>query len=127
VFRALALIALASGINLIALLLVPLYLWFIVRTHHGVARVLWECCWRACVVLLIVVALYVPFWRGGSTFLAITQAMDMQHLMYSLLDTLAAPLRWLYNLILQSANVHISLLQPTDAANATILSCSMFI
>jgi hypothetical protein len=53
--------------------------------------------------------------------------MNMQPVMYSFVNMLATPLRELYNLIVLNSNVHTDLVQPTPAADATVLSTTIFI
>ena len=124
---ALALFGLAMTINLIALPVVVMYIWFIIRGYRGIASVTWNAVWRVLLVLALFALLYVPFWHGASTYLAITSSMNMQPVMYSFVNVLAIPLRWLYNLLVQSSNLHTDLAQPIPAANATVLSTTIFI
>src|SRR5258706_4461860 len=124
---ALALFGLAMTINLIVLLLVVMYTWFIARGYRGIASVTWNASWRLLLVLALVVLLYVPFWHGASTYLAITSSMNMQPVMYSFVNVLATPLRELYNMLVLNSNVHTDLAQPTPAADATVLSTTIFI
>jgi hypothetical protein len=124
---ALALFGLATTINFIALLVVAMYIWFIVRRYHSIVSVTWHACWRALVVLSIVVLIYAPFWHGPATYLAITSSLNMEPVMFSFVNILATPLRAFYNYLVQSANLHSSYVDPQSAANATILTTTIFI
>src|SRR5258708_3950001 len=68
-------------------------------------RVVWGCCWRALVTLITLLIVYLPFWHGGSTFVAISTSIDMQHFVHSLLAMVAVPLDWLSSHGAQGANV----------------------
>jgi hypothetical protein len=124
---ALALFSLATAINFIALLVVVMYIWFIVRRYRGIASVTWNAGWRVLLVLAVVVLIYTPFWHGSATYLAITSSLNMEPVMFSFVNTLAIPLRELYNYLVQSANLHSSYVDPLSAANATILTTTIFI
>jgi len=149
----------AISINFIALLLAPLYIWFSVRREPqqgskglqplggawgvptnplspGVGRgnqalFVWAFCWRAIVALTIVFTLYLPFWHGSATFLAITSSFDMQQFIHSPLGVLVIPVRWLFSLLVQTLNLPTTIssyyLQPIIAANMTVLASAMFI
>jgi hypothetical protein len=149
----------AISINFIALLLAPLYIWFSARRESqqgskglqplggawgvptnslspGVGRgnqalFVWGFCWRAIVALTIVFTLYLPFWHGSATFLAITSSFDMQQFIRSPLGVLVIPVRWLYSFLVQILNVPTTInsypLQPIIAANMTVLASAMFI
>ena len=84
---------LAVSINLIALLVAPLYIWFDLRTQKKMDKIIWGCCWRSLCMLLPAVAISLPFWRGASTFFALTSAIDMAHFIHSPVGDLATPLR----------------------------------
>lgn len=83
----------AISINLIALVAAPLYIWFDLRTHKSSMSLVWGCCWRVLLMLLPAMAISLPFWRGTSTFFAITSAIDMAHFVHSPVGVLAFPLR----------------------------------
>jgi hypothetical protein len=122
-----ALLGLASSVNLIGLLFAPMFIWFSVRSERDVAHTTWGFCWRAILVLATLFILYLPFWHGSSTFIAITSSIDMQHFVYSLLGVLAMPMRWLFSLIAQAGHFPVPYLQPTTAADVTVQASGMFI
>jgi len=158
-FLAMVFLGFAISINFIALLLAPLYIWFSVRRESqqgskgqqslggvwGVptnslspsvgrgnqALFVWGFCWRAIVALTIVFTLYLPFWHGSATFLAITSSFDMQQFIHSPLGVLVIPVRWLFSFLVQILNVPTTIssysLQPIIAANMTVLASAMFI
>lgn len=124
---ALALFSLAIAINFIALLLAVMYIWFVVRRYSGIAGISWNAGWRIFLVLVIVALIYIPYWYGASTYLAITSNMNLQPEMYSFVDTLASPLRQFYGFIVQGSKLYSTYINPTAAANATVLSTTTFI
>jgi hypothetical protein len=158
-FLAMAFLGFAISINFIALLLAPLYIWFSVRRESqqgskgqlllggawGVPTnplssggergnqtpFVWGFCWRAIVALTIVFTLYLPFWHGSATFLAITSSFDMQQFIHSPLGVLVIPAGWLFSFLVQILNVPMTIsshpLQPIIAANMTVLASAMFI
>ena len=124
---ALALFSLAIAINFIALLVVVMYIWFIVRRYSGIASVAWNAGWRILLVLGIIALIYIPYWHGATTYLAITSSMILQPEMYSFVNMLAFPLRQLYSFTVTSSNLSSSYTDPIAAANATVLSTTVFI
>ena len=158
-FLAMVFLGFAISINFIALLLAPMLIWFSVRREPqqgskglqplggawGVptnslspvvgrgnqALFVWGFCWRAIVALTIVFTLYLPFWHGSATFLAITSSFDMQQFIHSPLGVLVIPVRWLFSFLVQILNVPTTInsypLQPIIAANMTVLASAMFI
>jgi hypothetical protein len=123
---ALLVFGLAVSTNLIALLLAPLYLWFVVRTRRTMSAMLWASGWRMLVLLLPFVAIMLPYWRGPSTFFAITSAIDMQHFVHSPAGLLALPLRWLFQSVALWWHFP-SFLQPITAADMTLRSSATLI
>ena len=123
---ALILFGLAISTNLIALLIVPLYIWFIVRTERYLPRAIWGFCWRSLIVLAFVLMIYLPFWRGPSTFFAITSAVDMQHFIHSPIGTLTGPIRGLFTFVAQWEH-YPPIMQPTVAADVTLRASAIFI
>ncbi len=121
------LLGLASSVNLIGLLFAPLFMWFSVRSEHDIAHAIWGFCWRAILMLATLFIVYLPFWHGSSTFIAITSSLDMQHFVHSLLGVLAMPMRWLFSLIAQVAHFPLPYMQPTIAADVTVQASGMFI
>ncbi len=90
-------------------------------------RVAWGCCWRALVTLITLLIVYLPFWHGGSTFVAISTSIDMQHFVHSLLAMVAVPLDWLYSQVAQGANFPANYMQPSSAANTMLVASGLFI
>jgi hypothetical protein len=74
----------------------------------------------------LVIPIYLQFWRGASTFFAITSAIDMQYYVHSPLGLLAGPARWLFSLIAQWSKFP-SIMQPTTAADVTLRASAIFI
>lgn len=118
-------ISLAGSVNLIALLVAPLYIWFNLRTERSSGRIVLGFSWRLLVVLLPMLLLMLPFWRGADTFFSITSAVDMAHFVYSPINVLAAPLR---SVFLAAAGPHLPpFLNPALAADATVRASATFI
>ncbi|MBV9232314.1 MAG: hypothetical protein JOZ18_23605, partial [Chloroflexi bacterium] len=117
---------LAISANLITLLLVPLYIWFDVRAEESIPQALLSCCWRTLVILVPPLVISLPFWRGASTFFAITSAMDMEHFVHAPVATLAGPIRGLFQ---AAANYwHIpEIVQPVAAADVMLRASATFI
>jgi hypothetical protein len=124
---ALVLFSLAIAINFIALLLAVIYIWFVVRRYSGTASVTWNAGWRMVLVLVVVALIYIPYWHGATTYLAITSNMNLQPEVYSFANTLASPLRQLYSLLVQWSKLSSTYINPIAAANATVLSTTIFI
>lgn len=124
---ALGLFGLAMTINFVALLAAVMYIWFVARTYRGIASVTWNVGWRVLLMLAPVVLLYVPFWHGGSTYLAITASMNIEPVGYSFVNMLATPLREFFNFLAQISNIHSPDVDPTPAANAAVLGTTIFI
>lgn len=122
----LVLFGLALSINLIALLIAPLYIWLIIRNEGNIRRAVWGFCWRMLVVLAIMIALYLPFWKGASTFLAITSTIDIQHFFNSPLALLVDPLRWIFTLIARWSHFP-PIMQPNSAADMALRASATFI
>lgn len=126
---ALLLLGLASTINLLALLLLPLFAWFMVRNERDIARAIGEFCWRLLFALAIVFLVYLPIWHGSPTYLAIVSSIDMLPFNHSLLASLDAPVRWLFSILAawQGKGYPGSLVQPTSSADATLIASAIFI
>ena len=124
---AMALLGLAISFNLIGLLFVPLFIWFSVHNEPRIGHAIWGFCWRAMLTLGVTFILYLPFWHGSATFVAIISSIDMQHFAHSLLAILVVPLRQLYSLIAQQTHFQSSLMQPISAADTTVVGSAMFI
>jgi hypothetical protein len=124
---ALVLIGLAVRINFMTLLIAPLLLWFMVRQARDVSSALMGFAWRALIVLAIFIVAYLPAWQGSATFLAITGALHLFNFAYSPLSLVVMPTRALFSLVAQSAHFPPSLMQPTIAADMTVLATSFFL
>ena len=124
---ALVLVGLAVRINLMALLIAPLLLWFMVRHVQDVSAALMGFAWRALIVLAIFIVAYLPGWQGSATFLAITGALHLFNFTYSPLSLVVMPTRALFSFVAQSAHFPPSLMQPTIAADMTVLATSFFL
>lgn len=119
-------LGLAVSFNLITLLLAPLLIWFDVRTEQSILRALWGFSWRFLIMCVPALAISLPFWRGASTFFALTSAIDMQHFVHSPIGTLSAPahaaFRW------AASFLHLAtFLQPDVAADMTLRASATFI
>jgi hypothetical protein len=124
---AFAFTGLAISLNFVGLVFAPLFTWFSMRNERDNVRVVWGCCWRALVTLITVLIVYLPFWHGGSTFVAISTSIDMQHFVHSLLAMVAVPLDWLYSQVAQGANFPANYMQPSSAANTMLVASGLFI
>jgi len=124
---AFAFTGLAISLNFVGLVFAPLFTWFSVRNVQDNVRVAWGCCWRALVTLITLLIVYLPFWHGGSTFVAISRSIDMQHFVHSLLAMVAVPLDWLYSQVAQGANFPANYMQPSSAANTMLVASGLFI
>jgi hypothetical protein len=116
---ALLVLGLAISTNLITLLLAPLFLWFDVRDEENILRLCRGLCWRALIVLIPALAISLPFWRGASTFFAITSAIDMGHFVHSPVGILAGPMRAIFQLIARIGHFP-TFVPPNTAADVTL-------
>ncbi|HLX40486.1 MAG TPA: hypothetical protein VKR42_08135 [Ktedonobacteraceae bacterium] len=119
-------LGLAISMNFIALLIAPLFFWFLVRSEQNVTRSMWGFCWRMCVTLLIAALVSLPLWRGESTFFALTSAVDVSHFEHSPVGLLTQPMRWFFSLVARSSNFP-AVMQPTTAADTTLRASTIFI
>ncbi len=117
---------LAMSTNLITFLLVPLYIWFEVRMERQLSRAFWNCCWRALLVLIPALLIWVPFWRGAATFFAVTSAIDMEHFVHSPVGTFAGPIRALFQFVANWLHLP-SFLHPLTSADITLRASATFI
>ncbi|HLI09256.1 MAG TPA: hypothetical protein VKV40_22015 [Ktedonobacteraceae bacterium] len=115
----LAIFGLATGTNLVALLITPLFVWFTLRTENNMARAVWAFCWRMGIVLACMILIYLPFWRGAPTFFAITSAIDMAHFVHSPLGVLVGPMRGFFSDVARWAHFP-PIMQPVTAADLTL-------
>ena len=116
----------AVSMNFIALLITPLFFWFLLRTEHNIARSMWGFCWRMAVTLIIAALVSLPLWRGESTFFALTSAVDVSHFEHSPVGLLTQPMRWFFSLVARSSNFP-PVMQPTTAADTTLRASTIFI
>ncbi|MGH2495479.1 MAG: hypothetical protein ACRDIV_12315 [Ktedonobacteraceae bacterium] len=123
----LVLIGLAVRINFMALLIAPLWLWFMVRHTCGVARALMGFAWHALIVLAVFVVAYIPAWQGSATFLAITNALNLFNFANSPLSLVVMLARPLFKFVAQNGHFPPSLMQPGTAADMTVLATSLFL
>jgi len=123
---ALLIFGLAIGMNFITLLVVPLLFWFDVRSEKNMSRALWKISGFAVLVLIPALAISLPFWRGASTFFAVTSAIDMQHFVYSPISLLADPLHSLFGFVASAIGFPL-FEQPAVAADVTLRASATFI
>jgi len=117
---------LALSMNLIVALFIPLLLWFDVRSEYVIARAVVSFCYRAVLVLLPALAIWLPFWRGASTFFALTSAIDMQHFIHSPIGTLVGPTHAFFRLIAYVLRFP-STWDPISSADVTLRGSAAFI
>jgi hypothetical protein len=117
---------LAISTNLITLLLVPLYIWFGVRTERYVSHAFWSFCWHALLVLIPALLIWLPFWRGAATFFAVTSAIDMEHFVHSPVGMLVGPIRALFQFVANWLHLP-SFLHPITSADITLRASATFI
>ncbi len=116
---------LATGTNLITLLIAPLFLWFEMRRQEESKRAIFAFCWRMALILAIGVALLLPFWRGEQTFFVLTSSIDMAHFVHAPVVVLVLPLRLIFHLV--SAAGIPSSFNPDSAAETTIRAFSILV
>jgi hypothetical protein len=124
---ALVLVGLAVRMSLVTLVIAPLFLWFMVRNTRDISTALMGFAWRALIVLAMVIVAYIPAWQGGATLLAFTDSLHLFNFAYSPLSLVVIPVRALYSLIANSAHFPPSLMQPTTAADMTVLATAFFL
>lgn len=110
---------LAISLNLVVLFLAPLYLWFETRNERKLSPLLYALGWRVVIVLLPGLLVLLPFWRGSSTFFALTSAVDMEHFVHSPVAILSIPLRIAFTWVANGLHFSASL-QPITSANITV-------
>ncbi|HEY7418385.1 MAG TPA: hypothetical protein VH593_24600, partial [Ktedonobacteraceae bacterium] len=123
---ALLALGLAASTNLIALLLSPLAVWFDVRTEPNMSRAAWKAGWRLAIILILFLCIFLPFWRGASTFFAITSAMDMAHFVHAPISLLAIPLHIIFSTVADVFRFHL-FVPPVTAADITLRTSTTFI
>jgi hypothetical protein len=117
---------LAISTNLLTLLLVPFYLWFDLRTERAIPRAIWKFCLRMLLVVVPAIVISLPFWRGATTFFAVTSAVDIQHFVHSPVGTLDIPIRAFFQFVADVEHFP-PLLQPITAADVTLRASALFI
>lgn len=115
----LAIFGLAASANLVALLITPLFVWFTLRAERNITRAAWAFCWRMILVLACMALVYLPFWRGWTTFFAITSAIDMAHFVHSPLGVLVNPTRGFFSDVARWAHFP-PIMEPVAAADLTL-------
>jgi hypothetical protein len=107
-------------------LLAPLYLWFDMRKERSIARTTWK--FSVCLLLMAVpeILILLPFWRGASTFFAITSAVDIEHFVHSPVGTLVLPIRVFFQFVATVGNFP-AILQPIAAADVALRASALFI
>lgn len=120
-------LGLAIGINMVTLLIAPLYIWFEMRQRR-ISRALLGFCWRFVCILSVEILFMLPFWRGSDTFFSLTSSVDMAHFVHSPVGLFTLPLRFIYRIIFPiiARGLPPSML-PDTAADVTIRATAMFI
>jgi hypothetical protein len=120
------LLGFAVSINLVALLIAPMYAWFVVRDTNNPFKAIWGMCWRMAVVLAISVLMYFPFWQGASTFFAIMSIIDIQQVVNSSIGLLGEPARWAFTQV-DKVSQFPPVMRADSAADTTLRATSIFI
>ncbi|HCI80118.1 MAG TPA: hypothetical protein DHW02_10565 [Ktedonobacter sp.] len=123
-FVAMLLFGVAVSMNLIVLLIVPLLAWFDVRAERKLARAFVGATLRCVLILLPALAIWFPFWRGATTFFALTSAVNMEHFVHSPLGLLVGPNRLFFKLL---AYVLRFPWDPIPAADVTLRGSATFV
>jgi len=123
---ALILFGLAISMNLVVLLIAPLFTWFMVRAERNAYQAFWGFCWRTLIGQGLVIPLYLPFWRGPATFFSITSAIDLTNFSHSLVGLLEAPVEWFFRLVAQWSHFP-PVMQPITAADGALRASTIFI
>jgi hypothetical protein len=94
--EALALLAFAASIDTkyVFLILLPLYLWYILREQVGWKTQARAALWRLGVLFVACALLYLPYWAGPRTLGSILYAPPTQELENSLVEAISWPVRW---------------------------------
>jgi hypothetical protein len=122
----LILLGIAVSMNLVVLLIAPLFTWFLVRTEKNTFHAFWGFCWRTLIGQGPVIPLFLPLWRGPWSFFAITSAIDLAHFSHSLVGLLGGPLEWFFGLVAQWSQFP-PLMQPITAADGALRASTIFI
>ncbi len=89
---ALVLVGLAISMDWLALVIAPLFAWYMVLGRQRMRTALKGFGLRMLLVLFVAALTCIPVWQGGTTFLAVTSSIDLERLANSPLALLAAPL-----------------------------------
>ncbi|MBO0795972.1 MAG: hypothetical protein J2P36_34200, partial [Ktedonobacteraceae bacterium] len=108
------------------LLLAPLLLWFDLRSRQLAPRMMLAIGARALIMLIPALLIFLPLWRGTSTFLALTSAADMEHFVYAPVGLLANPLHALFSAAAQGMQFPV-LVAPSTAADIALRASATFI
>jgi hypothetical protein len=90
------LLGLAAALNLIAFLLIPLYLCACLAEQRGRLAAAADVLWRALLSLGSLIACYLPFWHGAASYVALTTASGWFSFHSSLAAMLEPALQRLY-------------------------------
>jgi hypothetical protein len=120
-------LGLAIGINMLTLLIAPLYIWFEMRRRR-IPRALLGFCWRFACILSVEILFMLPFWRGSDTFFSITSSVDMAHFVHSPVALFTLPLSLIYHFVFPiiAQGLPPSML-PDTAADVTTRATATFI
>lgn len=120
-------LGLAISVNMVTLLIAPLYIWFELRRHR-LPHALLGLCWRFACMFFVEVFLMFPFWRGADTFFSITSSVDMDHFVHSPVALFTIPLQFIYHIVFHiiAQGLPRSIV-PDPAANVTVRATATFI
>jgi len=119
-------LGIAVSINLVVLLMIPLFTWFLVRSERNTSRAFWSFCWRTTIGQGLVIPLFLPFWRGPLTFFSVTSAIDLSNFSHSLVGLLEGPFEWIFGLVDQWSQFP-PVMQPVTAADGALRASTIFI
>lgn len=122
----LILLGVAISLNLVVLLIAPLFTWFMIRTERNTNRAFRSFCWRTILGLGLVILLFLPLWRGPTTFFSITSAIDLTNFSHSFVGLLEGPMEWIFGLVAQWSHFP-PVMQPTTAADGALRASTIFI
>lgn len=122
----LILLGVAISLNLVVLLIAPLFTWFMVRSERNTTRAFRGFCWRTIVGQGLVIPLFLPLWRGPTTFFSITSAIDLTNFSHSFVGLLEVPMEWLFGFVAQLSHFP-PVMQPTTAADGALRASTIFI
>lgn len=120
-------LGLAASINMLTLLIAPLFIWFEMRQRR-IPRALLGFGWRFFCILSVEILLMLPFWRGSDTFFSITSSVDMAHFVHAPVALFTLPLRLIYHVVfLFIAQGVAPSMTPDTSADVTIRATATFI